>query len=141
LVEWETGVIAPIIEDVIDTFAARGRAELVREFTFQFPVQIIAALLGIPHEDHEKFHDMAVWVVNVAANPEKGIAASQALRDYLADVVELKRSHPGDDLISSLVEAELDGETLDDEEIFSFLTLLLPAGAEPTYLATGSFLY
>ena len=80
LVEWETGVIAPIIEDLIDTFAARGRAELVREFTFQFPVQIIAELLGVPGEDHEKFHDMAVWIVNISANPEKGFAASAALR-------------------------------------------------------------
>ena len=141
LVEWETGVIAPIIEGLIDTFAARGRAELVREFTFQFPVQIIAALLGVPHEDHEKFHDMAVWVVNVAANPEKGIAASQALREYLADIVEAKRSKPGNDVISLLVQEELDGERLGDEEIYSFLRLLLPAGAETTYRATGSFLF
>jgi cytochrome P450 len=141
LVEWETGVIAPIIHDLIDTFAGRGRAELVRDFTFLFPVQIIAELLGVPHEDHEKFHDMAVWVVNVAANPEKGIAASQALRDYLADIVESKRAKPGDDVISLLVQEELDGERLDDEEIYSFLRLLLPAGAETTYRATGSFLY
>jgi len=141
LVEWETGVIAPIIEDLIDTFATRGRAELVREFTFQFPVQIIAELLGVPHEDHEKFHDMAIWVVNVAANPEKGIAASQALREYLADIVEAKRSKPGNDVISLLVQEELDGERLGDEEIYSFLRLLLPAGAETTYRATGSFLF
>ena len=141
LVEWETGVIAPIIHNLIDTFAGRGRAELVRDFTFLFPVQIIAELLGVPHEDHEKFHDMAVWVVNVAANPEKGIAASQALRDYLADIVESKRAKPGDDVISLLVQEELDGERLDDEEIYSFLRLLLPAGAETTYRATGSFLF
>jgi cytochrome P450 len=141
LVQWESDVIDPIMHDLIDGFAERGRAELVREFTFQFPVQIIAEILGVPREDHEKFHDMAVWVVNVAANPEKGIAASQALRGYLADIVEAKRSKPGEDVISLLVEEELDGERLDDEEIFSFLRLLLPAGAETTYRATGSFLF
>jgi len=141
LVKWESDVIEPIVHDLIDTFAERGHAELVREFTFQFPVQIIAELLGVPHEDHEKFHDMAVWVVNVAANPEKGIAASHALREYLADIVEAKRSTPGDDVISLLVQEELDGERLDDEEIYSFLRLLLPAGAETTYRATGSFLF
>src|SRR5947207_11318693 len=107
------------MHNLVDGLAGRGRAELVREFTFKFPVQIIAEILGVPHEDHEKFHEMAVWVVNVAANPEKGIAASAALRDYLATVVEQKRSHPGDDLISSLVQSELDGERLGDEEIFS----------------------
>jgi len=141
LVKWESEVIRPILDDLIDGFADRDGVELVREFTYRFPVQIIAEILGVPHEDHEKFHDMAVWVVNVAANPEKGIAASHALREYLADIVEAKRSHPGDDVISLLVQEELDGETLDDEEIFSFLRLLLPAGAETTYRATGSFLY
>jgi cytochrome P450 len=141
LVRWETDVIEPIMHALIDTFADRGRAELVREFTYRFPVQIIAEILGVPHEDHEKFHDMAVWVVNVAANPEKGIAASHALRDYLAEIVDAKRSSPGDDVISLLVQEELDGERLDDEEIFSFLRLLLPAGAETTYRATGSFLF
>jgi cytochrome P450 len=141
LVRWETEVIDPIMHDLIDRFAPRGRAELVREFTFRFPVQIIAEILGVPHEDHEKFHDMAIWVVNVAANPEKGIAASHALREYLAEIVEAKRSAPGNDVISLLVQEELDGERLDDEEIYSFLRLLLPAGAETTYRATGSFLF
>src|SRR5438105_2743181 len=104
LVRWETEVIDPIMHDLIKVFADRGRAELVREFTFRFPVQIIAEILGVPHEDHEKFHDMAVWVVNVAANPEKGISSSHALREYLAEIVEAKRSNPGDDVISLLVQ-------------------------------------
>src|SRR4051812_37554463 len=139
LVRWETEVIDPVLNDLIDTFAERGSAELVREFTYRFPVQIIAEILGVPHEDHEKFHDMAVWVVNMAANPEKGIAASHALREYLSDIVEAKRPHPGDDVISLLVQEELDGERLGDEEIYSFLRLLLPAGGGTTYPAAGRF--
>ena len=141
LVRWEPEVIEPILNELIDRFVERGTAELVRELTFRFPVQVIAEILGVPHEDHAKFHDMAIWVVNVAANPERGIAASIALREYLAEVVEAKRAAPGDDVISLLVQEELDGERLSDEEIFSFLRLLLPAGAETTYRATGSFLY
>src|SRR3954451_2178676 len=141
LVKWEADVIEPILHEIVDSFVERGRAELVRELTYRFPVQVIAEILGVPHKDHEQFHDMAVWVVNVAANPEKGIAASHALRDYLAHIVDAKRAKPGDDVISLLVQEELDGESLSDEEIFSFLRLLLPAGAETTYRATGSFLY
>ena len=57
------------MHDLIDTFVDRGSAELVREFTFRFPVQIIAEILGVPHEDHERFHDMAVWVVNMRREP------------------------------------------------------------------------
>lgn len=141
LVRWEQDIIGPILGEIVDRFADRGAAELVREFTFRFPVQVIAELLGVPHEQHATFHEMAIWVVNVAANPEKGIAAASALRSYLAGIVAAKRSDPGDDVISLLVKEELDGERLSDEEIFSFLTLLLPAGAETTYRATGSFLY
>src|SRR4051794_39517302 len=141
LVRWETDVINPVLHDLIDRFADRGSAELVREFTYRFPVQIIAEILGVPHEDHDRFHDMAVWVVNVAANPERGLQASRDLREDLSEIVEEKRSHPGNDVISLLVQEELDGERLGDEEIYSFLRLLLPAGAETTYRATGSFLY
>jgi len=56
-------------------------------------------------------------------------------------VLEERRRQPADDLISDLAVAELDGERLDDEEIFSFLRLLLPAGAETTYRATGNLLF
>ena len=77
----------------------------------------------------------------MAADPDKGIAASEAMKTYLAEVLDARRADPGDDVISDLVQAELDGEQLGDEEIFSFIRLLLPAGAETTYRATGNFLF
>jgi cytochrome P450 len=141
LAHWERDLVEPIVQELIDRFAPRGRAELVREFTFRFPVQVIAEILGVPHEDHALFHDYAVSIVNVAADPPRGLAASAALRDYLATIVEERRREPQQDVISDLVTAELDGERLDDEEIYSFLRLLLPAGAETTYRATGNFLF
>ncbi len=95
----------------------------------------------MPPEDTGKFHEWAWWIINVAADPDKGIPASEAMKAYLADVLELRRADPGDDVISELVHAELDGEQLGDEEIFSFIRLLLPAGAETTYRATGNFLF
>ena len=69
------------------------------------------------------------------------MAASSALRDYFAEVMAERRTAPGDDLISDLVRAEIDGERLNDEEIYSFLRLLLPAGVETTYRASGSLLF
>ena len=69
------------------------------------------------------------------------MAASAALRDYFAEVMAERRATPGDDLISDLVRAEVDGEHLSDEEIYSFLRLLLPAGVETTYRASGSLLF
>jgi cytochrome P450 len=141
LAHWDEELVVPVVDEMIDGFVDRGSAELVAEFTYRYPAMVIAEILGLSREDHEYFHPRALAVINVAARPEEGIAASAELRDYFATVVEARRSKPGNDLISELVQAELDGEQLGDEEIYSFLRLLLPAGAETTYRATGSFLY
>jgi cytochrome P450 len=69
------------------------------------------------------------------------MAASASLRDYFAGVMAERRATPGDDLISDLVRCEVEGTTLCDEEIYSFLRLLLPAGVETTYRATGNLLF
>lgn len=141
LAHWEQDLIVPVVDEMIDRFAARGHAELVREFTYRYPVQVIAAILGLPRSDYPFFHRRALAMINVAARPEPGIEASEELREYFATFVERRRADPGADLISELAHAELDGERLGDEEIFSFLRLLLPAGAETTYRATGNFLF
>jgi len=141
LERWEQELMVVVVDELIDRFADRGHAELVREFTFQFPVQVIATILGLSRDDYPRFHEWAVDVISVSANPERGIAAADALRGYFAEVLEQRRSDPRDDLISDLTRAELDGERLGDEEIFSFLRLLLPAGAETTYRASGNFLF
>jgi cytochrome P450 len=73
-------------------------------------------------------------------NPERGLAASAALCEYFEPILEARRAEPKDDLISALGAAEIDGEKLDNEEIFSFLRLLLPAGVETTYRSLGSLL-
>jgi cytochrome P450 len=141
LLEWETEFVDVVIERLIDRFEGRGHADLVREFTFRFPVMVIAGILGIPARDTAEFHQYATAIVNVAADPEAGFAASDSMRTYLSTIVEQRRADPQDDVISDLVQAELDGERLGDEEIYSFLRLLLPAGAETTYRATGNFLF
>lgn len=141
LARWEADLVRGVIDELIDGFADRGHAELVRELTFEFPVQVIAEILGIPRSDHKRFHGWAVDIINCAAHPTDGLASSAALREYLVGIVEERRRNPAEDVISDLVTAELDGEALSDEEIFSFLRLLLPAGAETTYRASGNLLF
>ena len=141
LAHWEDELVVGVVDEVIDTFIDRGRAELVREFTFRYPVQVIAAILGLPRADHAQFHQWANAIINVSADPVVGIRSSQQLREYLVGILDDRRRAPRDDFVSELAGAELDGERLGDEEIFSFLRLLLPAGAETTYRATGNFLF
>ncbi len=141
LERWEEDLVAVVVNELVDSFIERGRSDLVRDVTFNFPVQVIARILGLPRADYPVFQRWALELTSVAANWERGVAASEALRDYFADVMEERRAKPGDDLISDLVRAEVDGEHLNDEEIFSFLRLLLPAGVETTYRASGSLLF
>src|SRR5204862_4728074 len=74
-------------------------------------------------------------------DPEVGMAASERLREYFAEILAERRAGPRDDVISMLALAELDGHTLTDEEIFAFLRLLLPAGAETTYRSSSNLLF
>jgi len=141
IAHWETDIVLPVVDEMIDAFAARGEAELVQELTFRYPVQVIAAILGLPLEDHAKFHAWASSIINLVAAPVEGMTAAAELRDYLAVVLDDRRAHPSGDFVSELAAVELDGERLGDEEIFSFLRLLLPAGAETTYRATGNLLF
>lgn len=141
LEKWEEQLVRTVVNELIDGFVDQGRADLVREVTFNFPVQVIARILGLPRSDYPRFQRWAIELTSVAANWDRGMAASEALRDYFAAVLEERRRQPDDDLISELISVEVDGQHLTDEEIYSFLRLLLPAGVETTYRASGSLLF
>jgi cytochrome P450 len=141
LARWEPACIGPIVDELIDRFVGDGEAELVRQLTFEFPVRVIARLLGLPEEDFAQFQRWSIELISLVADIDRGVAASEALRNYFAEVIALRRAHPQEDVISDLVTAEVEGEHLTDEAIYSFLRLLLPAGAETTYRSSGNLLY
>ena len=141
LEDWKTKLIEPITHELIDAFIERGEADLVREFNFRFPIQVIANMLGVPSEDSGLFLRRSIEMISIAVNVERGLAASAALKEYLAPIVAERRKEPKDDLISVLATAEVDGHTLPDENIYGFLRLLLPAGAETTYRLLGNVLF
>ncbi|TMM16774.1 MAG: cytochrome P450 [Actinobacteria bacterium] len=140
MVRWEAELVHPIVNRFIDAFVGRGRADLVSELTFPFPVRVIAGMLGLPEEDLETFHAWAVGLISVGADFEHGMESSAKLRDYFAAILAERRRRPSDDVITALAQAELDGQKLTDEDIFAFLRLLLPAGAETTYRSSSNLL-
>jgi len=136
-------LIAPLVDEVIgDIRGGGGRAELVRQLTSHFPLTVIARLLGVPIRDYQQFQKWSLDLIGYKATaPAAGLAASRALKEYLAPVVAERRAQPEDDLISELIAAEVDGERLSDDDIFGFLLLLLPAGAETTFRLLGNILH
>jgi cytochrome P450 len=139
---WERELVRDVVDEHIDAFVDRPskQADLVRELTFPFPVLVIARLLGLPRADLPMFHRRAVEVISAGFELERAESASQWLFEYFCGIISERRLHPSDDVISVLVQAELDGVRLNDEEICSFLRLLLPAGAETTYRSSSNLL-
>jgi cytochrome P450 len=141
LERWDQELIRPTIAALLDRIAPLGRGDLVRDVTSQYPVQVIAGIIGVPVEDHARFHAWAEDINGGPLHPERGLAASKAMREYLTPIVEDRKRSPRDDVISDIVTAEVEGQRLDDEHIYGFLMLLMPAGAETTFRAMGNCLH
>jgi len=139
--QWETDLVRSVVDEHIDGFIQQGHADLVRELTFPFPVVVIARLLGLPREDLTRFHRLAVELISVGFDMDRGVAASGALHEYFSGIIAERRVHPQNDVISVLLCAELEGQRLTDDEIIAFLRLLLPAGAETTYRSSSNLLF
>jgi cytochrome P450 len=133
--------VREIADGLIDRIAKRGEADLVRDFTFDYPLRVFGEILGLPEAEIEPFHALAVDLTRVADDPGKGLAASRKLRELLLPLVERRRADAEADLIGRLAQARVDGETLSDEEVVSFLRLLISAGAETTYHLMGTTLF
>lgn len=138
LERWGTELIEPSIHALLDRIAPLGRADLVHDVTHQYPVQVIAGILGIPVHDYEQFQEWADGITSIAVDPERAQAASDALIAYMLPIIEDRRANPGDDLVSDLATAEVDGKRLTNDRILAFIRLLLPAGAETTFRAMGN---
>ncbi|OLP03111.1 cytochrome [Mycolicibacterium porcinum] len=134
-------LLEPIAHALVDEFADHETADLVGEFTQQFPFRVTNELLGLPVEDYPSFAEWAHDLFFYPTDPEAAMRASAAFTEYLTPLVAQKRQNPTDDLLSKLVTVEVDGTRLTDEEIYSFVRLLFPAGVDTTYLSMGNMLY
>ncbi len=133
-------VLEPVTHDLIDAMAAQGEVDLVASFTKQLPFAVITRLLGIPPRHDGDLQRWALGLISYPSDPEGALAASREFTEYLRPLVAARRSDPGTDLLSMLATAEVEGSTLSDEEIFSFVRLLFPAGADTTYLGLGNII-
>jgi hypothetical protein len=114
-----------------------GRGEIVTDLAGPLPLQIICDMMGIPEEDHQRiFHWTNVILgfgdPDIATDFDEFLRVSMDIGAYAKALAEDRRSTPGDDLTTSLVEAELDGERLSSAEVASFFILLVVAGNETT---------
>ncbi|WP_405438834.1 cytochrome P450 [Streptomyces anulatus] len=133
----------PVIErnsrELINTFRDAGSVDLVADYATRFPVNVIADMLGLDKSDYERFHGWYTAVIaflgNLSGDPEVTRAGERTrveFAEYMLPIIRERREAPGDDLLSTLCTAEVDGVRMGDEDIKAFCSLLLAAGGETT---------
>jgi cytochrome P450 len=143
--------IAEVTTELLDATDGSERLELIESLAYPLPVIVIAELLGIPSTDRPTFHRWADTLFdqsNIDPNDslqkvgEEAVASvaptMHEMNTYLLDYIRSRRDNPGQDLTSKLLQAEVDGERLDDQEIVGFVGLLLLAGHITTTALLGN---
>jgi cytochrome P450 len=130
-------VTESLIEDIKEQQS--DTIELINEFAYELPVRIISRIMGLPLSDDDKLGE---WSSNIAltlfhyyGEPDRHQRTEQSIKefaDYLRDIVRQRMANPQDDLITYLNEAEVDGMSLDEDEVVATTILLLFAGHETT---------
>ena len=126
--------VANLVEELLDGMAGKKIIDISADFTIPLPVYIIARLMGIPEEradDFKRWSD-ALTGTSEASSLEDRMPDIVEMADYFASLIPQRRENPGDDLISKVVHAEVDGEGISDQDIVGFNILLLIAGNETT---------
>jgi cytochrome P450 len=134
-------LLEPVAHELLDRVEAAGEADLVADFTKRYPFIIINRMLGLPVHSEEEVRRWALTMLDIQQEHGAAIKASHEFMAFVQPYLEQRRTDPGDDLLSTLATTEVEGERLTDEEIFNFLRLLFPAGADTTYLGLGNTLY
>jgi len=142
------GRIQEIVDEILDEAARNGRMDVMRELAYPLPARVICELLGVPAEDRDLViaHAPALAVgidpgpMRPAGVMAKADEATAILADYLRGLIAERRAAPRDDLLSALIEAEEEGDTLTEDELIATILLLLIAGHETTANLIGNAL-
>jgi cytochrome P450 len=136
-----------IVDGLLDAALERGEMDVVADLAYPLPVTVICEMLGVPREDHHRFHAWSADLV-VTLDPmvpgdvmTRALQASEAFDAYLGDLIAKRRRSPKDDLLTALIVAEEEGGRLSQDELLSQLVLLLVAGHETTVnlISSGTF--
>jgi cytochrome P450 len=146
---WATDIIQPVVDEHLGAIAHRGYGDLYGEVGAKVPIHTTVAVLGLDESDRQWFFDQAVLMTSNTAGGEAAVAAA-AISDYIAPLVAERRRSPGRDLISVLTAARIsaadsaqgvDARPLTDQEINTFVRLLVIAGASTTFRAYANMMF
>ena len=126
---------------LVDGFVATGQADAAADYAQQIPVRVIAHILGVSTELSDNFTGWVRDVLEFADDAERRQRGAEGLLNYFLGQLEHSRQNPGEDLLSELLQTEIDGQPLDDGIILGIAALVLIAGVDTTWSAIGSSLW
>jgi cytochrome P450 len=129
---WRSDCIEPVLTALIDRLHGKHSVELISDLTFPFPFLVTASVIGFTVDLHIEAHDLLRKAWATASDVEMGRDAGQRLRDLMDVVLRHWEDTPGNNLITDLLNAEIDGQRLEREEILTLMRLLLTASSETT---------
>lgn len=139
--------IQQLVDDSLANAKKTGSLELVEELAFPVPFQVISDLLAMPTDRGEELREWS-QIITATLEPttgvedlEQGQIAISKMRPYLEEVISHRRKNMGDDMLSSLISVEEQGEKLNNEELMSFVILLYIAGHETTVNLIGNSMH
>jgi cytochrome P450 len=124
-----------------ETLAGRGEVDLVADYTRRYTFNNITRLLGLPREDVAVLEDWADRIMYSFVDMDAAISAGREMGEYLLPIVAQRRNNSTGDVISLLLEATVDGESLSDDEVLAFCRNLFPAAIDTSTNSLGSSLY
>ncbi len=129
----------------LDDAVERGQFDFITDVAGRLPMDVISELLGVPEADRAEVRRLSDLLVHrdegVHDVPAAGVEAAFSLVGYYADLLADRRARPTDDLTTALLQAELDGDRLTEDEIIGFLFLMVVAGNETTTKLLGNAFY
>lgn len=126
---------------LIDGFLADGRADAASDYAQQIPARVIARILGVPPELADTFTGWVRDVLEFGDDPERRAHGVEGLLTFFIEQVANRRTEPGDDLLSELLHAEVDGTPVEETVVLGMAALVLIAGVDTTWSAIGSSLW
>ena len=125
--------IREIAQQLVAALPNREPIDFVEQFSARLPLTVIAELLGVPAEDHERFKLWSDLIIDAGTEPTpENMIGAVDLFAYFSSILAERRQHPSEDLLSLLVQSEVDGERLEEYDLLAFCMTLLVAGNDTT---------
>jgi hypothetical protein len=139
------GRVLELTTEYLDAALDKGEFDYIGEFAGKLPMDVISELVGVPVADRDRLRRLADLVMHreegVLDVPPAAVESALELGQYYAEMVKARRANRTEDLTSALLDADLDGDRLSDQEIIGFLFLMVVAGNETTTKLLGNAVY